>query len=256
METECANRLEPLNSSRVSMLTCHRTGVAHETEADDVFNGIFIPKGTRILPLDLSVLLPSPTQNTLTIFLSAFLRNPKKYPDPEGYRPERWLEPGWPTYQEPLTRYPTIKGMTSFGWGQRQCLGMNLTQDELIVACGALAWCFTLKPKWDPVKGCNKPVPLDKCNSLLIIKPDPFEMAFEPRSEERKRQAQMQWDDANMEDQQERAVFFQECESRLDRLPKLEASVPSHGAGLSDGQEDDDVIVDISPVSRAGSQPP
>jgi hypothetical protein len=29
-----------------------RTGVAHETEADDVFRGYVIPKGTRILPLD------------------------------------------------------------------------------------------------------------------------------------------------------------------------------------------------------------
>lgn len=28
------------------------TGVAHETEVDDVYNGYFIPKGTRLLPLD------------------------------------------------------------------------------------------------------------------------------------------------------------------------------------------------------------
>ena len=28
------------------------TGVAHEVEADDFYNGYFIPKGTRILPLD------------------------------------------------------------------------------------------------------------------------------------------------------------------------------------------------------------
>lgn len=27
-------------------------GVAHETEADDMYMGYFIPKGTRILPLD------------------------------------------------------------------------------------------------------------------------------------------------------------------------------------------------------------
>lgn len=27
-------------------------GVAHETEADDIYKGYFIPKGTRILPLD------------------------------------------------------------------------------------------------------------------------------------------------------------------------------------------------------------
>lgn len=47
----------------------------------------------------------------------AFLRNPTKYPDPENYRPERWIGPGWPTYKELLTKYPNVKGMTSFGWG-------------------------------------------------------------------------------------------------------------------------------------------
>ncbi|KAK1773359.1 cytochrome P450 [Copromyces sp. CBS 386.78] len=159
------------------------TGVAHETEADDHYRGYFIPKGTRILPLDW-----------------CFLRNPVKYPDPDNFRPERWLEPGWPTYQEPLTQYPTIKGFTSFGWGQRQCLGMSLTQDELIVGCGALAWLFNLRHKRDPVTGRELPVPLDKSNSLLIIKPDPFRMAFEPRSEKRKMEALRIWEESEAKD--------------------------------------------------------
>ncbi|ORY68555.1 cytochrome P450 [Pseudomassariella vexata] len=166
------------------------TGVAHETEADDVYKGYFIPKGTRILPLDW-----------------AFLRNPERYPDPDNFRPERWLQPGWPTYQEPLTQYPTIKGMSSFGWGQRQCLGMTLTQDELVVACGALSWCFNLKPKTDSLTGEQLPVPLDKSNSLLIIKPDPFQMAFEPRSEQRKREALRLWRDSEAKDFTQRADY-------------------------------------------------
>jgi len=34
-------------------INTHKTiGVAHETEADDVYMGYLIPKGTRILPLD------------------------------------------------------------------------------------------------------------------------------------------------------------------------------------------------------------
>ncbi|KAI2636215.1 cytochrome P450 [Hypomontagnella submonticulosa] len=162
------------------------TGVAHEMEADDEFRGYFLEKGTRILPLDW-----------------AFLRNPEKYPDPDNYRPERWLEAGWPTYQEPLTQYPTIKGMTSFGWGQRQCLGQSLTQDELIVACGALAWCFNLKHKKDPATGEELPVPTDKSNSLLIIKPDSFQMAFEPRSQARKEEALRLWADTNAKEARE-----------------------------------------------------
>ncbi|KAK8125468.1 uncharacterized protein PG998_001227 [Apiospora kogelbergensis] len=190
------------------------TGVAHETEADDMYMGYFIPKGTRILPLDW-----------------AFLRNPVKYPDPENFRPERWLQPGWPTYQEPLTQFPTIKGLSSFGWGLRQCLGMTLTQDELVIACGALMWCFNLKPKVDPLSGRELPVPLDKSNSLLIIKPDPFQMAFEPRSEERRRQALRQWQESEARDVRQRADFAARTAqapqiSQVSRVSRVSKVVP------------------------------
>jgi hypothetical protein len=171
-----------------------KTGVAHECEEDDWYGSYFIPKGTRVLPLDY-----------------AFLRNPLKYPDPENFRPERWLLKSWPTYREPLTRYPTIKGMTSFGWGQRQCLGQCLTQDELVVACGGLMWAFNLKHKVDS-KGNQIEVPLNKSNSLLIVKPDPFQMEFEPRSASRKAEIIEQWSRADMKDGAERAAFSKSAE--------------------------------------------
>lgn len=145
----------------------------------------------------------------------AFLRNPNKYPDPDNFRPERWLEPGWPTYQEPLTQFPTIKGMTSFGWGQRQCLGQTLTQDELVVACGALSWCFNLKPKKDLATGRDLPVPVDESNSLLIIKPNPFQMTFEPRSNARKQQALRLWEESDAKDKRERHEFAEEAKIAL-----------------------------------------
>ena len=59
--------------------------------------------------------------------------------------------------------------MTSFGFGQRQCLGQTLTQDELHLACGGLLWAFNLKRKIDPKTGLEIDPPLDKSNSLLII---------------------------------------------------------------------------------------
>ncbi|CAO2652980.1 Nn.00g023910.m01.CDS01 [Neocucurbitaria sp. VM-36] len=179
------------------------TGVAHECEADDWFRGYFIPKGTRILPLDW-----------------AFLRNPVKYPDPDSYRPERWLEAGWPTFQEPLTRYPDVVGMTSFGWGQRQCLGMSITRDETVTGCGGLMWAFNLKRKVNPMTGEEIEVPLNKSNSLLIIKPDPFEMAFEPRSERRRAEVIEQWKTAEAKDMEKRADFVRQAETRevLSRL--------------------------------------
>jgi hypothetical protein len=104
--------------------------------------------------------------------------------------------------------------MTSFGWGQRQCLGQSITQDEMVVASGALMWAFNLKRKVDPLTGQQIEVPLDKSNSLLIIKPDPFQMAFEPRSVERKAETIKQWQEAEAADAEERAEFLRAAERK------------------------------------------
>ncbi|KAF2774451.1 cytochrome P450 [Teratosphaeria nubilosa] len=173
------------------------TGVAHELMEDDFYNGYFIPKGSRILPLDF-----------------AMLRNETKYPDPETFRPERWLEPSWPTYHEPLSQYPSITGMTSFGWGQRACLGQSLTRDETVIACGGLLWAFNLVRKRGP-DGKEIDPPLDKSNSLLIVKPDAFEMAFEPRSKTRRQQIIDEWEATNAADKADRAAFAKEAEEKF-----------------------------------------
>ncbi|KAF2806384.1 cytochrome P450 [Mytilinidion resinicola] len=207
IEQACGERMPTLNDSpnlptlRACIKEAMRwkpnvpTGVAHEVEIDDMYNGMFIPKGTRILPLDF-----------------AFLRNPVKYPDPDSFRPERWLEAPWPTFQVPLTKFPNLKGMTSFGWGQRQCLGMSITQDEMLLAAGGLAWAFNLKRKIDPETGEEIEVPLDKSNSLLIVKPDPFEMAFEIRSERKRMEVVNQWKIAEAVDIKARADFLKQAE--------------------------------------------
>jgi hypothetical protein len=70
-----------------------------------------------------------------------------------------------------------------------------------------LAWCFNLKPKKDPVTGLDLPVPMDMSNSLLIIKPDPFQMAFEPRSERRRQEAIRLWGFSDMRDSLARHEF-------------------------------------------------
>jgi hypothetical protein len=102
--------------------------------------------------------------------------------------------------------------MSSFGWGQRQCLGMSLTRDETITGCGGLMWAFNLKRKVDPISRKEIEVPLDKSNSLLIIKPDAFEMAFEPRSEKRKAEIAQQWREAEAKDTADRAAFLRAAE--------------------------------------------
>lgn len=105
-----------------------------------------------------------------------------------------------------MSVYPTIKGMTSFGWGRRTCLGQDLTEDELLVACGSLCWAFNLTFKVDQ-DGRKIDIPTLKSNSLLIVKPDPFQMAFIPRSNEKIMTIIEQWKAAEAKDAGERQAF-------------------------------------------------
>lgn len=98
---------------------------------------------------------------------------------------------------------------------------MSLTQDELLLACGALAWCFDLGRKRDPATGAELPVPLDKSNSLLIIKPDPFQMSFAPRSEARRALALALWERSSEECEREKAEFLE----RADRAEREATAV-------------------------------
>lgn len=168
-----------------------------------------LPKGRAFFPSTgkLWVLWGKGVDLTCTL-CRAFLRNPVKYPDPDNFRPERWLEPSWPTYQEPLTVFPNVKGMSSFGWGQRACVGQTLTQDETVVACGGLVWGFNLKKKIDPTTGLEIDIDLTASNSLLIVKPDPFQMAFHPRSEARKAEMIQNWETSDAADKAQRESFL------------------------------------------------
>ncbi|KUJ21258.1 putative O-methylsterigmatocystin oxidoreductase [Mollisia scopiformis] len=208
IDSVCKGRLPTLHDSpklpilRACILETLRwkpnvpTGVAHEVEEDDFYRDVFIKKGTRILPLDW-----------------AFMRNPEKYPDPENYHPERYLEPSWPTYRAPLTMYPNIKGLSSFGYGQRQCLGQTLTQDELLLACGSLCWGFNMSKKIDPQTGMEIDIDLNASNSLLIVKPDPFKMQFTPRSPAKKQAMLKQWEEAEKANTEERVAFLRAARS-------------------------------------------
>ncbi len=66
------------------------------------------------------------------------------FPDPETFNPLRWLHPSFPTYAEPLSKYPTITGYSQFGYGRRVCQGQGVTEADLFVGIGGVAWLFYL----------------------------------------------------------------------------------------------------------------
>jgi len=106
------------------------TGIPHYLIQDDEYNGYHIPKGSTIHPLEWAI-----------------SRDPELYPDPEAFNPLRWVKPEYPTYQEPLSQYPTIVNSTQFGYGRRTCTGQNVTDEDLLIGIGSIAWLFDIKKR-------------------------------------------------------------------------------------------------------------
>jgi hypothetical protein len=129
----------------------------------------------------------------LTLTCRGITRDPKTYPDPDSFRPDRWISPSFPTtYREPLTQYPTLKGFSQFGFGRRTCQGVDIVEQELFLTMGGLAWAFDIGKKKDD-RGGEIEVPLAKYTSLLIAKPEKFEFALTPVSDERLQMVLEDW---------------------------------------------------------------
>ncbi|KAJ4325590.1 hypothetical protein N0V94_000545 [Neodidymelliopsis sp. IMI 364377] len=106
------------------------TGIPHYLTQDDEYNGFHIPKGSTIHPLEWAI-----------------SRDPEIYPDPETFNPLRWLKPEYPTYQEPLTQFPTIINSSQFGYGRRVCQGQAVADEDLLIGIGSIAWLFNISKR-------------------------------------------------------------------------------------------------------------
>ncbi|KAI6894767.1 hypothetical protein KC334_g11953 [Hortaea werneckii] len=115
-------------------------GVPHILTDDDVYDGFLIKKDSMI--------------HANHYLIS---REPNMYPESDEWRPERWLDPSWPTYKEPLSEYTTI---------------------------GSIAWGFNIKRK-EGRAGYNHPVPWYQTNPYVITIASQFPCDVTPRSSEK-----------------------------------------------------------------------
>lgn len=104
------------------------TGIPHECTEDNVYEGYFIPKGSVVHPLEWSI-----------------SRDPAMFPEPDAWNPLRWLNSEYPTYQEPLSHYPSITAYSQFGYGARTCQGRGVVEADLFVGIGSVAWLFSIE---------------------------------------------------------------------------------------------------------------
>ncbi|ORY58411.1 cytochrome P450 [Pseudomassariella vexata] len=135
-------------------------GVPHLLDEDDFYEGFFIPKGTMVYA------------------------NYNLYPDGAVFNPDRWLNPAYPTYREPLIVYPNLLNFTSFGYGRRVCPGPNFTERTLTIMTARIAWACDIKKRIDPAT--KKEMPLNiRYEPTPNPKPLPFPSDIKPRNKKR-----------------------------------------------------------------------
>jgi len=94
----------------------------HVLTEDDVFDGQFLPKG--------SIMWPS---------LWAMSRDEDIYPDPESFKPERFLS------DDGLTISRKIE-LPIFGFGRRYCPALHFSHATLFLAIATLVWALDIEP--------------------------------------------------------------------------------------------------------------
>ncbi|OBR14654.1 Cytochrome P450 [Colletotrichum higginsianum IMI 349063] len=133
-------------------------------------------------------------------------RDESIYPDPESFNPGRWLQPEYPTYKEPLTRFPNLDGFSQFGFGRRTCQGVPIVDQDLFLTMGGMAWAFNIQRKRN-ADGTEVPVHWNDYTPLLIAKPAPFEFDAVVRTPEKAELMRSMFEAAKEEEEHEEMMM-------------------------------------------------
>ncbi|GJJ09727.1 hypothetical protein Clacol_003951 [Clathrus columnatus] len=140
------------------------SALPHTTTEDDVYKGYLIPKGTILIPN-----------------VRSLLHDPKIYPNPDEFRPERFL----PDKNGNIARDPAAQG--AFGFGRRICAGRNLAEASIWISAASLLAVFDITPALDEN---GKPIDVKPAFAGapgFFDHPLPFKCRIEPRSERAKK---------------------------------------------------------------------
>jgi len=132
-------------------------GVPHSSRKDDIYKGFFIPKGARIIA------------NAWAI-----LHDPEAYPEPDKFKPERFLNKDGTVRDDPALAL-------AFGIGKRICPGRHLVEATIFIVASSILSVFNVMKAKDengneiPVKVAIAP------NRGITTHPDKFECSILPR---------------------------------------------------------------------------
>ncbi|KAF8153047.1 cytochrome P450 [Crassisporium funariophilum] len=141
-------------------------GTPHASSVDDVYNGMFIPKGSSIFAN-----------------FAGMMYDPEWFPDPDTLRPERFLE----------TKHPRLQNFDlPFGFGRRSCPGIHLARNSLFINMSRILWAFNVLPALDEN---GKDIIPDSMNytSGFNSRPVAFDCRFIPRNGKVKACIEAEW---------------------------------------------------------------
>jgi len=130
------------------------TGFPHSSNRDEVYKGYFIPKGS-----------------TVTANAWAILHDPKLYPDPEEFKPERFLNKDGTVRDDPTLSLAS-------GIGKNICPGRHFVDAAIFIAAASVLSVFNVTKAKDE-SGRETPVKVTPCVLLrLIVQPEKFDFLF------------------------------------------------------------------------------
>ncbi|KAI0263094.1 cytochrome P450 [Gloeopeniophorella convolvens] len=126
-------------------------GIPHKLISDDIYGGYFLPAGSTVIG------------NAW-----AMLHDERVFPEPEKFKPERFLD-------------PTVKCPdAAFGFGRRTCPGRFMARSSLWIGIASVLAAFEITPALDEQ---GKPIlPEEKYDAGLISYPAPFPCTIRPRN--------------------------------------------------------------------------
>jgi len=125
-------------------------GFSHKAMKDIVWKNYVIPAGAEIIGNHWAI-----------------SRDPEIYPDPEEFRPQRWLND--------QGRIKDDLKFFNFGFGRRVCVGQHVADNSLFINTAMMLWAFTIFP--DP----SRAIDTYACTDTANIHPQPFSLRMTPR---------------------------------------------------------------------------
>ncbi|OBZ68871.1 O-methylsterigmatocystin oxidoreductase [Grifola frondosa] len=135
-------------------------GFAHKATKDIIWQNYVIPAGAEVLGCHWAI-----------------SRDPAVFPDPEIFRPERWLN-------EDGRLRDDMKFFT-FGFGRRICPGRHVADRSIFINTALVLWAFNILPD------LHKPIDRMAFKDGPLAHPEPFTVQFNPRIDDLKKKVSL-----------------------------------------------------------------